>query len=167
MVLRYETSRLNVFETDGALKPSDLSKLLDRIIVLLTPAVVENLPPYFQNINSLSEAREWYERMLVESHLFILKDKGDNSIIGFLFAYIENDCDAHIGYLLGEKYWRQGLATELLKGFINYAGKKEDWGKLIGGVDKSNVVSSKLLIKLGFVEQPVEDGQVVFYEYNL
>ncbi|MCP4297996.1 MAG: GNAT family N-acetyltransferase, partial [Proteobacteria bacterium] len=146
---------------------SDLSKLLDRIIVLLTPAVVENLPPYFQNINSLSEAREWYERMLIESHLFILKDKGDNSIIGFLFAYIENDCDAHIGYLLGEKYWRQGLATELLKGFINYAGKIEDWVKLIGGVDKSNVVSSKLLIKLGFVEQPVEDGQVIFYEYKL
>jgi RimJ/RimL family protein N-acetyltransferase len=71
----------------------------------------------------------------------------------------------HTLAILGEDYWGQGLASELLRGFIAKATEEKRWFKLIGGVDKNNIASSRLLVKLGFVKQPdPDDGQVVFYE---
>jgi ribosomal-protein-alanine N-acetyltransferase len=42
----------------------------------------------------------------------------------------------------------------------------DQWVKIIGGVDKDNRASSHLLTKLGFIEQPSDDDQTVFYEYK-
>jgi RimJ/RimL family protein N-acetyltransferase len=91
----------------------------------------------------------------------------DNQLIGFLFAYVEDESDAHIGYLLAEEFWGKGLASELLKGFITEVAKMESWSTLIGGVDRSNIASANLLKKLGFVEQASDESAVVFYEYKL
>lgn len=167
MPLEFKTSRLSVLEVFQDLDQSDLSKLLVSIPEILSRAVVKNLPPYFQNIHSHSDAQKWFELMVADSRLFIVKYNELNSIIGFVFISIENDHDAHIGYLLSEMYWRQGLASELLSGLIETAVKDLKWNKLIGGVDKTNIASSSLLVKLGFVGQPSVDGQVVFYEYLL
>ncbi|MCE9684892.1 GNAT family N-acetyltransferase [Shewanella sp. AS16] len=168
-------------------EPFELNALLLRVAELLTPAVVENLPPYFQGIESLADAERWLELMLSESRLFAVQDKDNGSILGFLFIYIEDAHDAHIGYLLGEAYWGQGLASELIRGLIALAIEAQEWSKLIGGVDKTNQASSNLLRKLGFVELPAAepsatepsaiepsaiepsaiDDQVAFYEYHL
>ncbi len=88
-----------------------------------------------------------------------------NSICGFLFIHVEQNTDAHIGYLLGERYWGQGLATELLTGFIELCVKTQRWHKLIGGVDVANKASSHLLSKLGFSRQATSGDSVVFFEY--
>lgn len=167
MDLIYTTSRMNIFEISSDIDESELSKLLVRVPELLSPAVVENLPPYFHSIKSQSDAQVWFERMVSESRLFLVKHNELNAIIGFVFAFIENDGSVHIGYLLGKNYWGQGLATELLRGFIDEATKKENWVKLIAGVDQHNQASSKLLLKLGFHKQLSDEGKVIFYEYPL
>ncbi|HDY8132441.1 TPA: GNAT family N-acetyltransferase [Vibrio vulnificus] len=166
MAISFESQRLTVAEITEGLDLSKHSYLLERIPQILTPAVVENLPPYFHEIGSSEQARIWLERMLLESHLLQVKVE-DNELIGFLFAYVENDESAHIGYLLAEEYWGRGLASELLQGFIHEVEKSESWLKLIGGVDQSNIVSAKLLKKLGFIAQPAKDSGVVFYEYTI
>jgi len=166
MALSFETSRLKVFEISGDMAPSELTVLLNRVPDILTPPVVENLPPYFHGINSKADAQAWFERMISESRLFLVKPADEDTVIGFVFAFVENGCDAHIGYLLGEQYWGKGLASELLQGVIEQSGKTESWVKLIGGVDRSNQASAKLLQKLGFVEQSGGDSDVVFYEYS-
>ncbi|ELP6741286.1 GNAT family N-acetyltransferase [Vibrio vulnificus] len=166
MAISFESQRLKVVEITEEFDLSKHSYLLERIPQILTPAVVENLPPYFHEIGSGEQARIWLERMLLESRLLQVKIE-DNELIGFLFAYVENDECAHIGYLLAEEYWGRGLASELLEGFIHEVEKSESWLKLIGGVDQSNVASAKLLIKLGFIAQPAKDSGVVFYEYTI
>lgn len=166
MIMEFTTSRLTVSEISGDIAQLELTELFDRVAELLTPSVVKNLPPYFHGVTSQSDAQRWFERMVSESRLFVVKHNGLDTIIGFLFAYVEHDFDAHIGYLLGESYWGKGYASELLSGFINKASEETKWVKLVGGVDKSNKASSCLLLKLGFVEQS-DDGLVVFYDYPL
>ncbi|AIW16443.1 GNAT family N-acetyltransferase [Vibrio tubiashii] len=166
MALSFESQRLKVVEITGELDLSKHSYLLERIPKILTPVVVENLPPYFHGIGSYEEARIWLERMLLESRLLKVETEG-HELVGFLFAYVEKDEYAHIGYLLGEEYWGRGLASELLQGFIHEVEKSESWLKLIGGVDQSNVASAKLLKKLGFIEQPASGSGVAFYEYTI
>lgn len=114
----------------------------------------------------MQQARAWLERMLADSRLLQIKS-ASGELIGFLFIYVEDNRDAHIGYLLAEAFWGKGLASELLTGFIQQALSSEFWAKLIGGVERSNVASAHLLKKLGFVERSGDKGPVVFYELTL
>ncbi|HCM0711506.1 TPA: GNAT family N-acetyltransferase [Vibrio parahaemolyticus] len=166
MAISFESQRLTVVEITEGFELSKHSCLLERIPQILTPAVVENLPPYFHEIGSSEQARIWLERMLLESRLLQVEAEG-RELIGFLFAYVENDEYAYIGYLLAEEYWGRGLASELLQGFIHEVEKSESWLKLIGGVVQSSIASAKLLKKLGFIAQPTKDSGVVFYEYTI
>ena len=166
MALSFETSRLNVIEIEDGFALSERTSLLERIPDILTPSVVENLPPHFHDVASVESAEVWLERMLSESRLLQIKSE-NSEIIGFLFASVENGSYAHIGYLLAEEYWGKGLASELLKGFIAKVTETEQWLKLVGGVDQSNVASSGLLKKSGFVEQVANENGVVFYEYTI
>jgi [ribosomal protein S5]-alanine N-acetyltransferase len=167
MLLEYETQRLRVFELTRDRIKANHSQLLARVIELLSPAVVENLPPSFHDVNTLSAAQLWLDKMLDEGELLALHHYDTNSISGFLFVHVEQSSEAQIGYLLGESYWGQGLATELLSGFIELCIKTQAWSKLIGGVDVSNKASSHLLSKLGFSMQPPSGNPVVFFEYQI
>ncbi|MEZ8826099.1 GNAT family N-acetyltransferase [Vibrio amylolyticus] len=166
MALSFESSRLKMFEISGDISLPERAALFERIPEILTPPVVENLPPYFHGIDSREDAQVWLERMLSESRLFLVKS-AEGTLIGFLFAFVENGRDAHIGYLLAEEYWGKGLASELLKVFIEAVSKTESWAKLIGGVDQTNVASANLLKKLGFVKQLGGNSSVAFYEFTI
>jgi len=166
MGMSYTTARMNIVEVESQLSSEVRHALLKRVPEILTPEVVENLPPYFHNIDSAQQAQVWLERMLSDSRLLQVKS-ASGELIGFLFIYVENQRDAHIGYLLAEEYWGKGLASELLKGFIQEISRSEPWNKLIGGVDRSNLASAHLLKNLGFVERDGDEGAVVFYEYTI
>ena len=162
----FETSRLRVVEIDKNISSSKRLTILKQVPSILTPAVVENLPPYFHGITSSEHAEKWLAIMLQDSRLLEVS-LANNELVGFLFVSLENEALAHIGYLLTQEHWGKGLASELLNAFIEEATNNELWTKLIGGVDQSNVASANLLKKLGFVAQPAEDTSVVFYEYSV
>lgn len=163
MALSFTTSRLTVSEITSDYLLTDLSQQVQQILI---PDVVENLPPYFHGIDSDQSAHSWLERMLSDSRLLLVKLR-QGTLIGFLFAYVEKDSEAHIGYLLAKEYWGKGLASELVQGLIEEVAQTERWHKLIGGVDKSNLASAKLLNKIGFVAQPDGGNQVLFFEYTI
>ena len=167
MALDYQTARLRVSEKTESVEQSELAELLIAIPRILKPAVVENLPPHFHGINSQADALYWLQRMVAESRLCLVSHDERDLLIGFLFTSAENDCDAHIGYLLREEYWGQGLASELLAGLIDHATNCESWMRLMGGVDRNNIASAGLLSKLGFVETANGNDQAQFYEYLL
>ncbi|MEJ6494811.1 GNAT family N-acetyltransferase [Pseudoalteromonas sp. DY56-GL22] len=113
----------------------------------------------------MAAAEKWLANMLDECRLLMLQSQ-QQEVVGLLFIYTEKH-DAHIGYLLAEQYWGQGLAFELLQGFINLAGTQSQWHKLIAGVDESNTPSIKLLKKLAFEEQASKENGMLFFEFNL
>ncbi len=170
MPLSFQTARLFVSEISDHTPSSELSNLLTLIPKILTPAVVAHLPAYFHGIESTVQARIWLEQMTEQSRLLVVSESNTREAIGFIFAFVDETNDAHIGYLLTESHWGQGLASELLRGFIIQVKCTQNWLKLIGGVDRTNITSTKLLLKLGFVEQLVHSkdaNEVVFYEYLL
>lgn len=165
MVISFNTLRLNVIEIDSNAAKSEQTALVNALPAILTPAVVANLPGYFQGIDSIAAAEKWLANMLNECRLLMMQSQ-QQEVVGLLFIYTENH-NAHIGYLLAEQYWGQGLAFELLQGFINLASTQSHWHKLIAGVDESNTPSIKLLKKLAFEEQASKENGMLFYEFNL
>lgn len=108
----------------------------------------------------------WLDRMLSESRLLQIRLK-ESGLIGFLFIHEDENCEAHIGYLLAEEYWGIGLASELLPGFLGVASSHSKWRKIVGGVDHANKASAHVLLKLGFTERSSIVPNVSFYEYDL
>ena len=98
--------------------------------------------------------------------MLVIKTHDTQQLIGFIFAYTDGR-HAHIGYLLAENYWRQGLAKEALSGFINWAKTHRQWDTLIAGVGADNIGSCKLLLKLGFVRTSSADDESLFYQLAL
>ncbi|WP_339979789.1 GNAT family N-acetyltransferase [Pseudoalteromonas lipolytica] len=165
MAISFNTPRLNVIEINSNTAKLEQTTLVNALPSILTPAVVANLPGYFQGIDSIAAAEKWLANMLDECRLLMLQSQ-QQEVVGLLFIYTEKH-DAHIGYLLAEQYWGQGLAFELLQGFINLAGTQSQWHKLIAGVDESNTPSIKLLKKLAFEEQASKENGMLFFEFNL
>ncbi|WP_253816954.1 GNAT family N-acetyltransferase [Vibrio coralliilyticus] len=158
----YRTNRLTIRQfKDGDRNAHFLSE----IQATLTEKVVENLPPYFHQVRSNESAETWLSKMNDESVLYVVR-ANDGALAGFVFVY-QDSGSAHIGYLLAEEYWGQGLASELLTGFIDSIANKSGWRELVAGVDESNIASLKLLEKLGFVKQSMNEQRVVFYQYGL
>lgn len=159
------TSRLIVYElTKDNLFAAD--SLVEQIPNILSESVVANLPPHFHGITNNEQARAWLDLMLSESRLFVVKSKA-GIFIGFIFISDGDALEKHIGYLLAEAYWGKGLAYELLESFLKYAKQVGVWQVLIGGVDKHNIASAKLLLKLGFQLRRSPNNYVDFYELHL
>lgn len=164
MSFSYHTSRIQISETHSSNQDTDF---LVSVMEVLTPRVVESLPPYFQNVDSKSSAQAWLNKIISEGRLFIVKLAGERKIIGFVFLSTESCGDTHIGYLLGESYWGKGYATEILKGLIDSFESEDQITRLIAGVASDNIASIKLLRKLGFIHSSSEDNGTMFFEYLL
>jgi len=160
----YQTPRLQIAEVYNS---NQNSEFLVSVLDILTPSVVGSLPPYFQNVNSISSAREWLKQIVSDGRLFVVKLVGESKAIGFVFLSTENSGDTHIGYLLAESYWGKGYATEILKGVIDFIKSEDQVTRLIAGVATDNVASIKLLQKLDFIHSSTEDNGTMFYEYQL
>jgi len=160
----YQTTRLQVGEVFNS---NQTPEFLESVMEILTPRVVASLPPYFQNVNSISTAQEWLKQVFSDGRLFVVKLIGERKAIGFVFLSAENSGDTHIGYLLGESYWDKGYATEILKGLIDFIESEGQVIRLISGVATDNIASVKLLQKLGFIHSSSEDDGTMFYQYRL
>ncbi len=60
---------------------------------------------------------------------------------------------AVIGYMLNQKYWHQGLMTEALTAFIKFGFEELKVHRIEAHVTPGNVLSEKLLLKLGFMNE--------------
>lgn len=160
----YQTSRLQINEILNSNQNPDF---LASVMQILTASVVENLPPYFHNVDSTLSAQEWLKQIMSEGRLFIVQLTGESKTIGFVFLSTENRGDTHIGYLLAESYWGKGYATEILKGLIDFIDSEDKITRLIAGVATDNIASTKLLHKLGFMQNSSEDTGTIFFEYQL
>ncbi|MCL2034559.1 MAG: GNAT family N-acetyltransferase [Oscillospiraceae bacterium] len=67
-----------------------------------------------------------------------------------------------IGYVLMEKYWNMGLATEAAKAFIDFAVKELKQTSFFAVHAKENPASGKVMEKLGFIYD--KDGSFTSFD---
>lgn len=161
----FQTSRLNVVPIAKFEQHCEQDTLLTDIIAILTPAVVEELPAYFQNITSAKHAQYWLSEMKRESRLYVVTSVDTNKMLGFLFLYETQNDVMHLGYVMSEECWGNGFATELLKELVAYCRQHNVVSELVGGVSDKNTASIKVLNKAGFIKSAPNDEGVCFYHY--
>lgn len=81
---------------------------------------------------------------------WVVKCKTTKKIMGTVnLNFLESIDGHHIGCHLKREYWNKGLATELLSKLISFSIKEKSLDKIYGLVEKDNLVSKKLLKKIG------------------
>ncbi|WP_417205734.1 GNAT family N-acetyltransferase [Antarctobacter sp.] len=125
---------------------------------LLTPAVLEHLPPGFGPECGPQGMAQWIDVRREKAQVSLIEQ--DAELIGLLFLFAPEGEEArHLGYLLGEAYWGQGYASELVQGLVAHLRTGPPLS-LHAGVTVDNPASARVLFKAGFSEdQPdTQDG---------
>lgn len=130
-------------------------KLEAALTAILSPPVLEHLPPSLQLDSEEGAISSWVDARVAESNVFVVNSKADKQLIGLVILAPEPDHSKrpiiHLGYLIAEPAWGQGAASELVKGLVS-ALRSLAPARLVGGVDNDNPASARVLQKAGFVQ---------------
>jgi|SRR5690606_25488994 len=159
----FDTARLSVRRW----RPVEDRNAIPELGEILTPRVLHHLPGPLQLGPGKAALAHWVDDRLSESALYVARSRMDGRIAGLLvlaaFAAAGARPSVHVGYLLAEREWGKGLATELLTGLIGAARTAAPM-RLIGGTAQENAASIRVLEKAGFgrdCELP-GDGTIMF-----
>jgi RimJ/RimL family protein N-acetyltransferase len=164
--IHFKTKRLNIKQANAEVESFEKGDFAVQILSILSVNVTQELPPYFQNLQTKSDAHNWFQKMVSESELLLVHSATSNELIGFVFLYSDDNASAHIGYLLKENAWGQGFASELLSGLIEHIKDNQLWTKLIAGVSPNNKASQHLLTKVGFEQDTASNDGIIFYHFS-
>ena len=164
---QFNTKRLSVHDWTPAVKCRDQRVMLeDALVSLLTVRVLKHLPPSLQLSDGAESVSAWIDERVAESDVLLVEQTEDSELIGLVILSPEKEdgriSSVHIGYLLAEAVWGKGIATELMTGLVS-AMEALKPVTLLGGVDRNNPSSARVLKKTGFradVHSPNPDVEV-------
>ncbi len=158
IVDRFTTPRLSVHGWRRTLEDAPLRAALERALAgILTDPVLAHLPPSLQLHEAGGGIAGWIDARAAESEVLLVERREGGALVGLVLLAQGEEIQArrslHIGYLLAESAWGQGLASELVSGLVaavEGAGRL----RLLGGVDRDNPASARVLQKAGFEIDP-------------
>jgi RimJ/RimL family protein N-acetyltransferase len=160
----FETDRLKVF--NWRKYNSDSIQLLKAIQSITTPKVMKSLPPSWQVLDTTKARIEWIKAREAESYCLAICKKESEDMVGLLLLSMENT-DTRVGYLIAEKSWGKGFASEAISGLCKYVSENGFAKTITGGVDPTNIASVKVLTNNGFVKDSFESNSSThFYRYT-
>jgi len=122
------------------------------------PRVSANLFDSFPYPYTVEDARQWIaSQQNIEKPTFFTVEL-DGEAAGGIGVVLKQDVYRHganIGYWLGERFWGQGITTEVVKLMVDYAFQNFDLLRLQAGVYNSNPASMRVLEKVGFVKEGI------------
>jgi ribosomal-protein-alanine N-acetyltransferase len=168
----FETNRLCVAPWAPMLTEKNWTRLKAMLETLLTPAVLAHLPPPMQLGSETSALDLWIKERDQESNVLYIEDRNTDTFIGLLILAIfpdeTNRLTIRLGYFLVEETWGKGLATELVRGFVNWCHAQQCDIQLLGGVETGNPASALVLKKAGFqLDLAMSSSETEIYQLNL
>ena len=167
MLLRnctFETGRLLVREwhslSSGDWQQQDLAQV---VATLLTEPVTRSLPSSWQGSYTVKRAHEWIKERDSEGTTLLVVDRLTDRPVGLMIlleTQVEEgngERDVRLGYLLSEDVWGQGIASELVSGFVGWCREQTSVSYVTGGVALDNPASMRVLQKNGFQLVKSED----------
>ncbi len=112
-----------------------------RLITWLTHRTLEDTERFIQVVH------DWYDRQEV-LYWGILR-KSDRKLIGTcgIFEWVPRDARAEISYTLGQPYWGQGFASEVVRDLIKFAFETLQLNRLEGRCLLENTASAHVMEK--------------------
>jgi ribosomal-protein-alanine N-acetyltransferase len=99
--------------------------------------------------------------------------KVDDSYVGRcgLYPHLEGadrvPDEAVLGLYLAHAFWGRGLATEAGRAFVDFGFGELGLKRIVTAVEVGNAASVRVLEKLGFVVERLEEGARTFYHFEL
>ena len=118
------------------------------------PEVVRFMP---WGPNTMAQTREFHAKKLlphpdprVEYELAIVL-KSQRKLIGGVGMRIKNPAqrEADIGYVLGRRYWNQGIITEAARAILEFGFSELGVHRIYATCDAQNLASARVMRKLG------------------
>lgn len=161
----FETGRLQIngWHSSGANNwPS--ADLIEAVISILTPAVTRSLPPGWQGDYTTGRAKRWIEERDAESTVLGVVERASGQTIGLMLLaegtmHGGDATEIRLGYLLAEAAWRQGFASEMVSGFVEWCRKQPEKIVVLAGVEADNLASIRVLEKCGFAREMPKSGR--------
>ena len=99
--------------------------------------------------------------------MFALEERNSGDVVGFIgLVHPGGQIHAEIKYAFRKSHWGRGLASEVVKALVEYAGETLQLSMLVATVAPENLASQRVLLKVGFsfVEQRNDEhGDAEFY----
>lgn len=158
MSCRLETERLLLRRLDRSDMPAilpllnewDVAKTLGRVP---HPYTEEMAHAFFDDLEKKCAAG-------VDFSFAILR-KSDREYLGGCGVHLRDNGRFELGYWIGKPYWRHGYATEAARELAGFALVKLKVAKLMAGWFTDNPASGRVLEKVGFVPDGVEQRHCV------
>lgn len=160
----FDTGRLIVRRWHSVSDSDWNERPLSHVIAeMLSPAVTASLPAAWQGEYSIERAERWIAELDDEATTLLVIEKTSGDAIGLLIVYEMPtgegpEPEIRIGYLLDERSWGRGFASELIKGFIGELNRQGVALRVFAGVSADNLASVRVLEKAGFQELEPEDS---------
>ena len=123
---------------------------------MLTEPVTRSLPTPWQGDYSVERAAGWIAERDREGASLLAIDRYSRAPVGLVILFetanedISGGTEVRLGYMLAESAWGQGLASELVAGFVRWCREVPTIVAIAGGVEPDNVASCRVLEKNGF-----------------
>ena len=148
--MELETERLRIRE----FQPSDLDSIHE---YASNPEVLKYMP--FEP-NTLERSKNFMEQAISKQSMENRTDfevavvhRKENKLIGGCRINKETEIQAHIGYMINQKYWGFGYATEVAKALVTYGFTELDVHRIYATCVPDNIASWKVLEKAGLVRE--------------
>ena len=120
----------------------------------------EGITRYLEPMYEDREKEEAYTRAYIQNMyrfygygIWIAMEKSTGNIIGRAGVHNQNvhgEAILELGYIVGKPYQRQGYATELCQGILEFARQETGFSEINCLIEKGNEISIHLAEKLGF-----------------
>jgi ribosomal-protein-alanine N-acetyltransferase len=145
-------------------QPSDQAFLFEG---LSDPIAMPHNGVYYKTLEETAAQLEWYDKnwqsgtginWKIES-----KETGESIGVISVYFYKPEHKKAEIGYWILPRYWRQGIASEVMQPVIDYWKTVKGLRRLEAFIEEENISSIKLLEKSGFAyEGTMRDCEIKF-----
>ena len=168
----FKTNRLTVKEWHS-FEPKELEEPdLESIVQdLLVPEVTKRFPVMWRGDYDKRRAKFWIQERDSESKTLLAVEKETKKPLGYINFFREGDSShgtyLRLGYLVSKAMWNNGLATELVEGFIHWC-KENSVSTVLAKVDPDNIASIRVLEKNDFLTKRTDtNGISLLFVYDL
>ncbi len=146
-MIEFQTARLIVQDWSATIADPVARLTLEADLTnMLSPAVLAHLPDPMR-FEPGGDVTDWLDARTAECEGLLVRAEGH--LVGLVLLARPGDGTCHVGYLLAQDRWGQGIGSELLCGLV--AALHADAPiRLLGGVANDNPASARVLTKAGF-----------------
>ena len=151
---RYHKIPWDIVETKRCLIRETIVQDVDSFYEIYSePAITEYMEPLFEDRDEEIEYTKSYIKNVYEFYgfgMWTVLDRGTKEIIGRAgVSYREGYETAELGFMIGKKYQRQGIAYEVCSAICDYMYKNYEMEELLIFIEPQNTPSILLAKKLG------------------